>query len=356
MKAAVLCVLSLLLLSGCGAGLPQARELGGMSLMRTMGVDLEDDGAISATVTTAHRDEDTSGKEKPVILSAKRETLSGACQALRSREEEGVFLGHVEELLLGEGLAAQGKAEEILRYLADDQQLGLGLRVWLVRGEEAKTALGNKDTENAVQQRLVELPVGLDLGIPGMERSAGTVLTDLLEGRTAWLPALTLVGEGEEQSVLIWGYGVLDRDGLCGWVTGEAARGLELARGYPGSELLELEQGTVRLRSATLHCIPVLERGTVKGLRLDLRLTAQVEELLGDASKLQRQVEERTLRYLKAAVEQAQQENRDFLGLDTLAALSAPEVCDQIRAQWPERFAALEIDIQCKATMTERGK
>lgn len=127
-----------------------------------------------------------------------------------------------------------------------------------------------------------------------------------------------------------------------------------MARGYPGSELLELEQGTVRLRSAALHCIPVLERGTVKGLRLDLRLTAQVEELLGDASKLQRQVEERTLRYLKAAVEQAQQENRDFLGLDTLAGLSAPEVCDQIRAQWPERFAALEIDIQCKATMMEQ--
>lgn len=356
MKAAVLCVLSLLLLSGCGAGLPQARELGGMSLMRTMGVDFKEDGAVSITVTTAHQDEDTSGKEKPVILSAKRKTLSGACQALRSRDEEGVFLGHVEELLLGEELAAQGGAEEILRYLADDQQLGLGLRVWLVRGEEAQTVLGNKDNENTVQQRLEELPVELDLGIPGMERNAGGVLTALLEGRAAWLPALALVGEGEERSVLIWGYGVLDGDGLCGWVTGDAARGLELACGYPGNELLELEQGTVRLRAVTLDCIPVLEGEVVKGLRLELRLTGQIEELLGDASTLQMQVEEQTLRYLRAAVKQAQQENRDFLGLDMLAGISAPEVCDQIRAQWPDRFAELEIDIYCKATMIERRK
>ena len=353
MKVAVLCALSLLLLlSGCGAGLPQARELGGMSLMRTMGVDLKEDGAISVTVTTAHRDEETSGKEKPVMLSTKRKTLSGACQALRSKDEERVFLGHIEELVLGERVAAQGEAEEILRYLADDQQLGLGIRVWLVRGEEAQTVLGNKDDQNAIQQRLGELTVGLDLGIPGMERSAGAVLTDLLEGRTAWLPALALIGEGEERSALIWGYGVLDRDGLCGWVTGDAARGLELARGYPGNELLELEQGTVRLRSATMDCIPVLEGKTVKGLRLDLRLTGQVEELLGDPSTLQMQVEEQVLRYVRAAVEQAQQQNRDFLGLNTLAGLSSPEVCGQIQAQWPE----LEIDIHCKATIIEPRK
>lgn len=356
MKAAVVCMLSLLLLSGCGAGLPHARELGGMSLMRTMGVDFDEDRAISVTVTTAHRDEDTSGKEKPVILSAKRETLSGACRALRSKDEESVFLGHIEELVLGENIAAQGGVEEILRYLADDSQLGLGLRVWLVREENAQTVLGNKDTENS-SRHLGQLPVGSDLGIPGMERNAGAVLTDLLEGRAAWIPALTLTGEGEERSVLVWGYGVLDQDGLCGWITGDAARGLELACGYPGSELLELEQGTVRLRSVTLDCIPVLEGETVTGLRLDLRLTGQVEELLGgDTSKLQMQVEERTLRYVRAAVEQAQRENRDFLGLNMLAGLSAPEVCDQIRVQWPERFAELEIDIQCKATMVERRK
>lgn len=353
MKAAVSCVLVLLLLSGCGAGLPQARELGGMSLMRTMGVDLEDDGTVSVTVTTAHRDEDTSGKEKPVILSAKRETLSGACQALRSRDEEGVFLGHVEELLLGEGLAVQGRTEEILRYLADDQQLGLGLRVWLVRGEQAQTVLENNNTENAARKRMEAYPAEPDLGIPGMERSAGAVLTDFLEGRAAWLPALTLVGEGEEQSALIWGYGVLDRDGLCGWVTGDAARGLELVRGYPGSELLELEQGTVCLHSVSLDCVPVLEGETIRGLKLTLHLTGQAEEFLGDAAKLQRQVEERTLQYGKAAVEQAQRENRDFLGFHTLVGLSFPEVCDQIRAQWPEHFAELEIDIQCEATVME---
>lgn len=353
MKTAVSCVLALLLLSGCGAGLPQARELGGMSLMRTMGVDLRENGEVCVTVTTAHRGEDISGKESPVTLSAKRETLSGACQALRSRDEEGIFLGHVEELLLGEGLAAQGRTEEILRYLAEDQQLGLGVRVWLVRGERAQTVLENKNTENAVRHPMETDPEEPDLGIPGMERSAGAVLTDLMEGRAAWLPALTLAGEGEEPSARIWGYGVLDRDGLCGWVTGDAARGLELARGYPGSELLELEQGTVRLHSVSLDCIPVLEGETVRGLKLTLRLTGQAEEFLGDAAKLQRQVEERTLQYGKAAVEQAQRGNRDFLGFHALAGLSSPEVCDQIRAQWPERFAELEIDIQCEATVME---
>ena len=58
-----------LLLSGCGkAALPYAREMGDMALLRTMGVDAEEEaGQVRVTVSTGKRAAGLQGESQPPL-------------------------------------------------------------------------------------------------------------------------------------------------------------------------------------------------------------------------------------------------------------------------------------------------
>ena len=97
-----------LLLSGCGkAALPYAREMGDMALLRTMGVDAEEEaGQVRVTVSTGKRAAGLQGESQPpLILSAGGESLSAACLSMQGLSDSYVFYGYVDQLLLGEELS-----------------------------------------------------------------------------------------------------------------------------------------------------------------------------------------------------------------------------------------------------------
>ena len=77
-----------LLLSGCGkAALPYAREMGDMALLRTMGVDAEEEaGQVRVTVSTGKRAAGRQGGSPPPrILSP-----AGACHSAAGRSMPGL--------------------------------------------------------------------------------------------------------------------------------------------------------------------------------------------------------------------------------------------------------------------------
>ena len=353
-------VLPLLLLVGCGQGLPQAREMDDMALMRTMGVDRGDaEGEVLVTVSSSRRARGIQGEqEPPLVLSAQRASIAGACQAMQGLSGSYVFYGHLDQLLLGEGLAADGGVPEALEHFSRDQDLGLGTQVWLIRGDTAQAAI-QSGRDGGIDARLTTLLRDSELGAAGMERTAGEVLTDHLESGCAFLPALRLVGEDGELSPLENGYGVL-KDGLLAfWVTGGAARGLELSQGHTGGELLELEQAVVRLNSSALTCVPVLEDGELTGLELDLRLIAQVEQPRQeepDRERVKEQVREQALSWLKAALAQSQAEGADYMGLGRMAGTSRPEQWKRLSGQWEEKFPELAVQVRCTVVLTDMRK
>lgn len=71
--------------------------------------------------------------EPPLVLSAERESISSACLAMQGLSDSYVFYGHVDQLLLGEELSRRGILET-LQYFSQDQELGMGTQVWIVRG------------------------------------------------------------------------------------------------------------------------------------------------------------------------------------------------------------------------------
>lgn len=348
---------ALLLLTGCGQGLPQGREMDDTALMRTIGVDVGETAEERiVTASTARRAQGLQGDgQPPLILSAQRPSVSGACLAIQELSDSYVFFGHVEQLLLGEELARQGGVQEILEHVSWAEQLSLGTQVWLIRGNTAQAAI-QAGGEQGVNDRLTSLQEDEELGMAERKRTAGEVLTDLLENGSAYLPALML-NETEEDTFLVErGYGVLTGENLAGWLTGEAARGLELLQGHPGTQLLELDGMSVQLDTSNLTCVPVVEEGTLTGLELDIRLTGRVTERRGgvpDREKLQTEVQQQVQARARLALDHLQRWNADCLSLKRLAGAARPEWWSMIRQQWEARFPALEIQVRCTALIGE---
>ena len=102
-------LLALLGLGMAWGGLPRGREMGSMTLIRMLGVDWED-GQYVVTASTGRRARGFQGEEamEPLILSARRDTLSAALAAVAAGSEQEVYFGYVDQLLLGRELVERG--------------------------------------------------------------------------------------------------------------------------------------------------------------------------------------------------------------------------------------------------------
>ena len=349
----LLCMPGFLMLGACGKGLPQAREMDNMALMRTLAVDQgEMEDTVLVTASSARRSRGVQGEsEPPLILSAQRESIAGACRAMGAMSDSDVFFGHVDQLLLGEGLARTGGIADALEHFSRESELGLGTSVWVVRENKAQNVLWSTKEQSA-EPRLTALIQDRRLDLTGMECTAGKVLTRIMEGECPWIPALVL--DEENSSLREQGYGILKDGVLAFWAEGDAARGLALSQGYPGNELVELSGGVAQLDSAALTCVPVMKDGNLIGLTLDLRLLGRVK-LPGTLGRkgLEEGVQERAAGWLKAALSLAQETKTDFMGLARMAGASKPEAWKDIANQWGRVFPELDIQVYCTAKLSD---
>ena len=346
-----------LLLTGC-SGLPYPREMGDMALLRTMGVDLGEDG-LSVTVSTGPRAKGLQGEgEQALVLTAQGASLSDAALSIQSLSDSYVFFGYVDQLLLGQELAGAG-VTQVLDYFARDVELGLGAQLWVVRGATAGEAV-ESGGEQGVESRLSTLRLDGEMGVAALARTAGEVYTDLLEQGSAYLPALR--PGTEDQAVLLEaGYAVLKGDTLAGFLDGEAARGLELLVGRPSSDVIpvKLEDETVyvRVTGGDAACRLESEGGRVTGLTVACRVTAQLAEYRTRPSRAQLQAVEEAVtqvetRRMAAALAQLRAWGADCAGLGVRSALSAPEAWRQVKGDWESWFTRLapglevQVDIQ----------
>lgn len=354
--AAALCGAVMFLLPGCGGErLPYAREMGDMALMLTMGVDTGEGGAeqLHVTVSSGRRARGLQGEaEPPLVLSAERESISSACLAMQGLSDSYVFYGHVDQLLLGEELSRRGILET-LQYFSQDQELGMGTQVWIVRGGTAAEAI-SAEQERGVESRLSTIQTDSEMGMAGMTRTVGETLTSLMEDGSAYLPGLV---PGEDGALLEAGYGVVKDGMLAGWLTGEQARGLELAAGQFGADILELETrgggAAVRVTAVSVSCVPEFSGERLTGLELACRLSLRAEESWGEPepAELCAAAEEREAARISAALEQLKGWNADCLGLARRAGQTESARWNALRAQWPEVFPELEIQVTVQASL-----
>lgn len=180
MKRILLCLLTILSLTGCEA-LPFARELEATMLVQVLGVDWTKDGV---TLTAASDPATGSGDAKAAVLSAWGSDLERAKAALIGAGEEYVALTHVTQLVLG----ADSDLNVVLNAVLEEPALGQGSTVWLAADTTAKQLL---EGAGGGAKRLSSIE--LNSGVKPV-----TVLESLMrleEDGCVTLPALRLEGE-----------------------------------------------------------------------------------------------------------------------------------------------------------------
>lgn len=339
-----------LLFTGC-SGLPTAREMGDMALLRSVGVDAAPEG-VAVTGSTGPRAKGIQSEEEPALtLSADRESLSGACLAMQGQSDSYVFFGYVDQLLVGEELVRQD-IQPVLDYFARDQELGLGAQLWLVRGDTARNAVLSGGDEG-IDRRLETLQNDSEMGVTQLTRAAGELYTDLLEQGASFAPALSL----SDGTLTENGYGIFNEFTLTGFLDGEAARGLELLRGGPSTHILEAElpgnKVSVKVTSACTQSDLRFRNDIPTSLELTCKIEAQLSEYqqpptqkelehLCAAAETQERIR------LEAALDQLRAWGADCTGLGAKAAISHPAQWQKIQSNWSAWFSQLPINIKIR--------
>ena len=359
MKAVVAGLAALVLLTGCSAraGLPYAREMGEMALMRAMGLDRTEDG-VELTVAAAE-----TGDKEALVLSARGVSLPAASLAVQSLGSRYVYYGHVDQLLLSENMAVEGLGG-LMDYLAREPELGLGVQLWVVRAGSAGQAIRGAG-DQGISGRLDQLRTDGQLGAAGMGHSASELMTVMARGGSTWLPALELRparqadGGGGEVTLHPGGYAILRAGKLVCWTEEDTSRGLELMCGKGAGRVTDLlvsgDTGvSLKVTDVRTGCRPVFQEGELTGLVVTCDLSARVaqtERALeeDELDRLQEALEEVEGERVVRVLELAQYWDADFLGLQHRAMIACPWHKAALEEQWNDAFRGLAVQVQMRA-------
>lgn len=267
--------------------LPLVHQIEHMVLMETLGVDMDGDGTITLTGSSSgQRSAGQTPAEPAVVVRASASSVTMARQDIQTQGSDFVFFGNVEQLVIGRGLAEQG-LEWLLWYVADDPELRLESKIWVVDGN-ASDVLNTDDVTNRLKAILDD---GETSGAP-VGRTARDILVELEDDGASVIPSLELSSEGGVNST---GYALVQSDQLSGWVMGEGVSGATLLLGggeggavSVGNQVVTLEGITIKVGavqnplSLTVGCNimgNVVEGGQEEGLDL-LGLGNEISELV----------------------------------------------------------------------------
>lgn len=362
MKIVLACAILLGALTGCSSRswLPYAREMGDTALMRTVGLDGEEQ--VELTVSTGSR----SGGQEALVLSAFGDSIAAAALAVQSLGDSYVYYGHVDQLLLGEDAAVGGVAS-VVDYLAREAELGLGVQVWAVRGGTAGQAIRTAGAQG-VPERLAQLNTDSQLGAANISRSAAELMTVLARGGSTYIPALELLppregdgGEGGEQTLVSNGYAILRQGRLVCWVDDDTARGIELMEGRAFGQVVDLTlaDGTkvsLVVDEVRTGCRPVFRGEELTGLDVTCALSARVAQTdrrlsEDDVKQLQQHLERMEGERMVQALELGQYWDADYLGLERRAQMGRPNRKNAVQEQWERAFRSLSLRVEVNGTV-----
>lgn len=346
MRRIWLWVLVLSLLSGCGkrALLPYAREMDDTALLRVVGVDARETG-VCLTAAAGSRP-----GEAALVLSAEGWSIPTAVQAVQDQGDRWVSFGHVDQILVGEDQATRGLAE-LMDYLAREPQLGPGAQLWVVYGSAARAT-----ETTGVAERLARLSENGEVGTAKIGCSAVRLMSVMARGGSAYLPALTLAPEreNERETILVSdGYAIIRKGKLVCRTDPETTVGLELVEGEGVGSIVDLmlADGTgvaLEIKKVRTDCRPAFSKEELVGVDVSCELLARVVQAGRNLSTsdvewlcrgLERMQEERIVR----ALELGQYWDADFLNLMRRLQRACPSKEETIRKQWSETFRGLEF-------------
>ncbi len=370
-KTIALAVAVCTLLSGCGQRgsiYSNYRETEHLQLVQALGADTWEDGGVTLSVSCAKPQKSASGG----IISRSGESIPAAMSSLQKYSaDQQLYYSHAEYVLMGEDYA-RNSADALFDYIARDNQLRLGLYLFVVKKGEAKELVTGPGEESYEISKTLS-SIHRDTEAQGSSHvfTARETLRNMSEHRAALICALR--SRNTEDVVFLLepgitavaeGYGILKDGRLVGFVESDISQAANLVMGNLGSAGLSLPDGrggrlSLEYEGGSTKIKPQwASDGSLAAIDVEAKLTANLAEPDTDMehvtdkallSKLEEALGRDMESRLGKLFELCREHNADFLGLMGHLRADNGEKAAALSEDWLEK---VQFKVSCKAEIS----
>ncbi len=362
---------SCLFLSGCGGSgsiYSNYRATEHLLLVQTLGADSAGDGAVTLSVSCQKLPSDNSGG----IISRSGESITRALSSLQDfSADRQLYYSHAEYVLMGEDYARSG-AENLFDYMARDNQLRLGIYLFVVKGGSAKELIcGPGEDSYEVSKTLSSIRRDTQSRGGSHVFTARETIRSLSDHGAALVCALRpFTTEGSVYLLeaglnpVAEGYGILKGGKLVGFVPSEISQAANLIMGNMGSAGIALPDGkggklSLEYEKGSADITPHWAAdGSLESIELKAKLKANLAEpdtetkhvtdkaLLSQMEEaLSRDMEEK----IGAVLSISRELDADFLGLKSYLRQSDGENAAALPDSW---LKTAKFDLKCETKIS----
>lgn len=339
------------------------RPIEQLKLVHTIGFDLHKDGL---ELSICGGEKDGQGLTR---LSCSGKNISECLAKLQNYSEKTeLYYAHTRYVIVGEDYARKGLGD-IMQYLESSTQLRSDLPLFIVKNGSAKDLVlksGGKDEGiHGVMEAVLRDCKQQGNGYPF---TCGDIGSFSAEYGSALACALTVSktkdidpeAEDEDTTPIVSGYAVIDLGTLTGFLSEDAARGVNLLIGEQGTQPMTVEYSgqpvSLRITKVKTALEPVFgDAGTMTKLTLNLQTEASLEETEEsgqiDRDKLNKAFSNTVEQWMNEILLTMRDTQCDFLGFGPRIAIAYPKQFTESPIPWREQLTDISYRTEVRCTV-----
>ena len=361
--AAVIIICTALLQSGCAGATVYSnyKEISLLEQISAIGIDEAEDGKVEICAVTGGSVSGNSSR----MFRGTGDSIASAVNVLRyTPVNKNAFFAHTEDIVIGSGTAKNGM-EGVIDGMLRAAEIRTDTNMYIT--EEGVTAYSvlTETTGGNISAADILKFLNRDVALTGegFVPNCGEVAAEMAAGGAALIAAVGTeessdISEGSpEKMIVMTGFAVIKDGKLAFYVPKEYARGTAMLKNkmeYAFVTVPDEKGGTVTLgiTKAKTELDPVYEDGELVKLNIKVKIAAKVLQSDGvlnfsDAA-IRRDAAEKAaeseLRSIVGAIELAQSENADFIGLGERVKRIKAVKYEKQGKEWSEIFPGLDIE------------
>jgi len=382
-KFFLLLLISIIFLSGCW----DRKEINQIGFAVGLGIDKDGNNYQITTqmALPALLEGGGGGDEPPVwVVGGKGRTIFEAIRDVNTRSARRPFWGHLNVIVIGEEVAKDGLIP-VIDLLSRGQELRRSNYIVVAQGKardilEAQPKLESINAifishliENRTGQSVAPAVTVNDLLVTLSSSGIESVLPRISAlGQESFLPPKkeesgdSQEGEKKPKGILeLRGAGIFKNDKLIDWMDEETTRGYLWVRGQVKGGIVVVESpsepGTnisLEIKSNKSKITPRVEKGKI-AIDIYISSTLNLVENAGfvslesenDIQDLRQRTSEAIRKEINKAIEKAQENQADFLGLGEHVRVQYPDMWREL--QWSEVLQTMEISVYTEAVIQQ---
>ncbi|MBP3039533.1 Ger(x)C family spore germination protein [Bacillaceae bacterium Marseille-Q3522] len=381
MKKYILLLLPIFLLTGCWS----KKELNELAIATALGIDKTEDGYL-VSVQIVNPNElvglSKSGRAEAIRYMGKGKSIFEAYRSLSKDIPRKIYLSHLRQIVFGEELAQEGIGKT-LDFISRDHEMRTDFFIAIARGGTAHELLKIQTTlEKVPTSKLFEALENSEL----VWAQTKTVKLDelinsiVIKGKEPVITGIKVYGDPEsgndfsnvqkitpETGFIIDNIAVLKKDKLIGWLNDNESKAFNFITNNvkdtivneacgDGKVAMELIQSKTSVKGEVKKGKPkidihVISEGNIGEVqcKIDLSDPKNIIEL---QKKFDQKIKDNIENTIKSVQDQYQS---DIFGFGEVLHRSDPKAWKQLKQNWDQEFANLEVAVHVKTRIRRLG-